>query len=156
MTRIDYISFDRPQVGDIYHRYSLNGLFEEAMIISVIGPADDQDQWTAVLMTRNGAEFSSSGADYRNKFDWVPHTWIYDEFQRAWIYPKSESTEEGAQAQTPEAFNPAKIPGPVEGERFMTWRARVLKEIPLLKNNSEAKAMLSAVWRTREPGVSAK
>lgn len=156
MKRIDHISFDRPLVGDIYHRYSLNSLFEEAMIISVIGPADDQDQWTAVLMTRNGAEFSSSGADYRNKFDWVPQAWIYDEFQKAWIDPKSESSEDESQAQTPMAFDPSMIPDPDEDERYMSWRARVFKAIPMLRNNNEATALLSAVWRTREIGASAK
>ena len=136
----NFMGFERPDVGDRFHRYSSVGMYEEAMITAIIGPADHFEHWTAVLMPRNGVEFVSNGDDYRNKLDWVPGSWIYDEFNKAWIDP-TVSVEEAPQ------FDEAKIPSPAEKEKYMAWRARVYRELPDLKGNEQAKALLSRVWR---------
>lgn len=142
MNPVNYISFERPLLGDCMHRYSLNDLYEEASVASIIGPEDRPDQWTAVLMTRNGVEFISSSREYRNKYDWVPASWTYDNFNKTWLQPGDEINE-GAEIKQDD------VPIPERDERYMTWRARVFRQFPTIRDQENCKHVLSAVWQSR-------
>ena len=149
MDPVNYIAFERPLLGDSMHRYSLNDQYEEAMVMSIIGPEDRPDQWTAVLMTRNGAEFISSSREYRNRYDWVPASWTFDNFNKTWLKPGDE-VYEGA------AIKQEDVPLPVREERYMTWRARVFRQFPTIRDQENCKHVLSAVWQSRNLEAPAK
>lgn len=149
MHPVQFIEFDRPLLGDSLHRYSLHDLYEEAMVTSVIGQEDHPEQWTAVLMTRNGVEFVSSGRDYRGRCDWVPASWTYDTFNKTWLQPGAE-VEENSEIKRED------VPAPVRDERYMTWRARVFSKYPTLREQQNVKRVLSDVWRSRGVEATAK
>jgi hypothetical protein len=149
MKPVRFIEFDRPMVGDCFHRYSLHDLYEEAMVVSIIGQEDHPEQWTAVIMTRNGAEFISSGKDFRGRCDWVPASWTYDSFNKTWLEP-GEEVEEDAEIKREE------VPTPERDERYMAWRARVFREFPALREQQNVKRVLSDVWRSRDVEATAK
>lgn len=129
----------RPELGDVYHRYSLNGMYEQSIVISLIGPENAPQQWTGVLMTRNGVEFLSSAAEYRGRFDWVPGDWVFDEFNKFWAEP-------GVDVDGP-TFTAKDIPLPEDGERWMTWQARVYRSVEDLKGFEGADTLIKTVWK---------
>ena len=121
----------RPQLGDKMFRNTLIGLREEAMVLSITSHKAGKS-WTAVLMTKNGIEFIGSDNEHRGQFDWAPVSWEYDE--KAWD-----------------------IPEPLPGEKYMSWRSRVFREVPGLRKEAKATDILSTAWKneTAQP-VSAK
>ncbi len=127
----------RPQVGATVHRYTLNGVYENALVVSVIGPVDQDETWTATLMTRNGVDFVGSGRENRTKYDWVPLAWYFDEIGCQWRKPE-------------DSFDGWNIPDPMQNERYQSWRARVVKAIPELKARGDLTAMLSEIWQTKQ------
>ena len=144
----------RPQLGDLMHRNTLIGLREESMVISVSGPERDRAMWSAVMMTKNGVEFVGSDQEHRGKYDWVPITWRYDNERSRWVIPESDLQ---ALSEAPEVDQKEwELPTPAEGEKYMSWRARVLRETPGLRSEDDVTEVLSAAWKGREHAVSAK
>ena len=131
---INFFAFPRPNLGDKLQRYSLTGLYEEAAVLSVIGPEDKPEEWSAVMMTRNGVEFVTSYRDFRGRHDWVPRDWYYSERHKTWIAPDAEEGDWD-------------LPTPKVGEKFPTWRARVWRALPELKKDPDAARILSDVWQ---------
>ncbi len=131
---INFFAFPRPNLGDKLQRYSLTGLYEEAAVLSIIGVEDKPEEWSAVMMTRNGVEFVTSDRDFRGRHDWVPHDWYYSDRHKTWIAPDAEEGD-------------WELPTPKVGEKFPTWRARVWRALPELKKDSEAARILSDVWQ---------
>jgi hypothetical protein len=130
---------ERPELGDVVHRYSLNGMYEQAIVVSLIGPENAPTQWTGVLLTRNGVEFLTSSAEYRGRYDWVPGDWVFDEFNKRWAEP-------GVDVDGP-SFNADDIPVPIDGERWMTWQARVYRSVENLKGFEGADTLIKTVWK---------
>ena len=130
---------ERPELGSVVHRYSLNGMYEQSIVLSLIGPENAPEQWTAVLLTRNGVEFMSGSAEYRGRFDWVPGDWVFDEFRKCWSAPGSESDIQ--------SFASTDIPKPIDGERWMTWQARVYRTVENLKEFEGADTLIKTVWK---------
>ena len=87
----------RPEIGSHVHRYSLNGMYEIATIVSIVGPENNPDVWTGVIMTRNGHDFLGSDQELLGKFDWVPYDWTFDKKLNCWLSP-----EEVAEAEAEE------------------------------------------------------
>tara|TARA_R110002110_G_scaffold14954_3_gene68382 strand:+ start:1378 stop:1848 length:471 start_codon:yes stop_codon:yes gene_type:complete len=144
----------RPQLGDLMYRHTLIGLREEAMVVSISGPETDRSMWSSVMMTKNGVEFVGSDQEHRGKYDWVPLSWQYDEERKAWVLPKNaEQAVSDAKAVDAKDWD---LPTPVAGERYMTWRARALREVPGLRGASGAKDILSDAWKEREQAAPAK
>lgn len=147
---INLVVLDRPELGDHFQRYALNGLYEQSMVVSIIGPEDHPVQWTAVLLTRNGVEFIGSSAEIRGRFDWVPGAWDYDDMFKTWVNPETHDISDNI------LFRETDIPSPVEDERYMTWRARVYRDVSGLKSYEGAPQLLKTVWRSRGVAASAK
>jgi len=144
----------RPQLGDLMHRHTLIGLQEEAMVVSISGPERDRAMWSAVMMTKNGVEFVGSDQEHRGKYDWVPLTWKYDNERSRWVIPTSD-----LQALTEAREVDQKdwvLPTPNSGEKYMSWRARVLREVPGLRTAEDVTDVLSFAWKGREQAASAK
>ena len=137
----------RPALGDHYHRYSLNGLYEESMVISILGPENHPEQWTAAVMTRNGIEFVSGSSEIRGKFDWVPNEWTFDDVLHVWVNPRDENGEIVGEVVP---FEEKDIPTPKIGEKYMSWRARAYREVDGLKGHKCTPLLLKKVWKARE------
>ena len=143
----------RPALGDHYHRYSLHGLYEESIVISLLGPEGPPEQWTAAVMTRNGIEFLSSSAEIRGKFDWVPDEWTFDDVLHSWINPRNEAGEIVGEVVP---FDERDIPTPKIGEKYMAWRARAYREVDGLRGHKSTPLLLKKVWKARELTITAK
>ena len=144
----------RPQLGDHMYRHTLIGLREEAMVTSVCGPENDRKMWSAVMMTKNGVEFVGSDQEHRGKYDWVPLSWRYDEQRKAWVLPEDDAQAiADAKAVDAKAWD---LPTPTDGEKYMSWRARALREVPGLRGIEEAKEILSGAWKERAQAAPAK
>jgi len=76
--------FPRPELGDVFIRRNLNGNDEEAMILCIQTKPNGQ-LWQAVMSTKNGVEFVTGDAEFRNIHDWRPKGWLYDEPTGAWF-----------------------------------------------------------------------
>jgi hypothetical protein len=76
--------FPRPDLGDVFIRRNLNGNDEEAMILCIQTKPNGQ-LWQAVMSTKNGVEFVTGDAEFRNIHDWRPKGWLYDEPTGAWF-----------------------------------------------------------------------
>lgn len=152
MKPVHYIVLNRPDIGDAYHRYSLNGLYEQAMISSIIGPENNPGQWTATVQTRNGVEFLSGSAEHRNRSDWVPVDWTFDDVRHCWMAPEEDETVVGAPKTAPQTtprLTRTDIPAPQSNERYMTWRARVYREVKDIKEYPESADLMKTVWASR-------
>jgi hypothetical protein len=96
--------FSRPDLGDVFVRRNLNGNDEEAMILCVQTKPNGQ-LWQAVMSTKNGTEFVTGDAEFRNIHDWRPKGWLYDETTGAWFSPADKAkldTERAEAAVTKE------------------------------------------------------
>jgi len=131
----------RPKMGDSFYRHTLIGLVEEAMVVSMNGPEKHPEEWSAVVLTRTGTEFITSDQEFRSKHDWVPSNWMYDEERNCWVVPSSDDTE----AKDAHAWQ---LPAPKAGERYMSWRARVFREVPMLKKDDSVNDILSSSWKS--------
>jgi len=143
----------RPQLGDKMFRNTLIGLREEAMVICITSHKTGVS-WTAVLMTKNGVEFIGSDNEHRGQFDWAPVSWEYDEGRHSWVVPEENQAVSEAKRVDEKIWD---IPEPLPGEKYMSWRSRVFREVPGLKKEAKATDLLSTAWKneTAQP-VSAK
>jgi hypothetical protein len=82
--------FPKPALGDVFVRRNLNGNDEEAMILAVQSKPNGQ-LWQAVMTTKNGIEFVTGDADYRNIHDWRPQGWLYDGENGNWLAPEAHA-----------------------------------------------------------------
>jgi len=143
----------RPQLGDKMFRNTLIGLREEALVVSITG-SKNSESWTAVMMTKNGVEFIGSDREHRGQFDWAPIAWEYDEGRHSWVVPDGEQSLSDAKAVGEKTWD---IPEPLPGEKYMSWRSRVYREIPDLKKEESATEILSVAWKGEvENALSAK
>jgi hypothetical protein len=145
MTIGDFNVLPRPQLGTHMYRRTLIGLIEEALVVSLRYP-DNGDSWIATLFTKNGVEFCSSDREFRSRNDWVPSTWMFDDVAKTWVVI-NEDSEKKARPVNKEEFT---IPAPTPGEKYMSWRSRVFREVPALKKEDNASDMISEVWHARE------
>ena len=136
------IALARLKLGDHMYRHTHMGLLEEAMIISIRTHPSERSSWTAVLSTQNGVEFVSSDKEYRGRNDWVPVAWMYDEEHSCWVVPV------GGEASS--KVTDWNLPAPSAGEKYMSWRARVFREVPALKAEQAATQILSNAWNSRD------
>jgi hypothetical protein len=136
------IALTRLKLGDTMYRHSHMGLVEEAMVVSMRTHPSEKRSWTAVLMTQNGVEFVSSDKEFRGRNDWVPTSWMYDDQHSCWVVPI------GGEAR-PNVVD-WQLPAPDAGEKYMSWRARVFREVPALKAEKSATAILSNAWNSRD------
>jgi len=141
----DYNSLPRPKLGTHMYRRTLIGLIEEALVISIRYP-ENNESWIATLFTKNGVEFTSSDVEYRTKNDWVPSTWMFDEVAKTWVVI-DDADQEASKPVNKVEFT---IPAPEPGEKYMSWRSRVFREIPALKQEDNAADIISGVWHARE------
>jgi hypothetical protein len=141
----DYNSLPRPELGTHMYRRTLNGLIEEALVVSIRYP-ENNESWIATLFTKNGVEFTSSDVEYRTKNDWVPSTWMFDEVSKTWVVIDLKNKSDSKPVNQ-EEFT---IPVPQPGEKYMAWRSRVFREIPALKKEDNAADLISEVWHSRE------
>ena len=149
----------RPKVGCQVFRQTLVGQHEEALIVSILSADSESPNWSATIMTKNGVEHMNGGVEHRTIYDWMPVGWTYDEVQVGWVPPKSilrDDSKDVADIEDPEeavqiaARNVFVVPSPWEGEKFMSWRSRVIKSIPALKGNSTTYAKLSDSWKSKQ------
>jgi hypothetical protein len=133
----------RPQLGDKMYKFTLTKQVEECLVVSIIGPPDNPEYWSATLLTKNGVEFVGSDREYRGRHDWVPITWMFDEERKVWVAPLDDGASRDADKVD---WN---VPAPKAGEKYMSWRARVFREIPALKKDAQATEILSDVWKSK-------
>jgi len=85
------VVYPRPEAGAVYKRFKTHtGLYEEALVVSVSGPSERPEQWTGVIITRNGVELVTSSAEWRTKYDWAPRNWVLDAAGANWAEPKAK------------------------------------------------------------------
>jgi hypothetical protein len=92
--------FPKPTLGDVFVRRNLNGNDEEAMILAIQSKTGTS-LWQAVMTTKNGVEFVTGDADYRNIHDWRPQGWLFDSENGNWVSPAAHAkleTERAAKA----------------------------------------------------------
>jgi hypothetical protein len=103
-------SFSRPELGDIFVRRNLNGLEEEAMIVSVMYNPK-AGLWQATMNTKNGVEFVTGDKEFRNIHDWRPKHYVFDDQNGNWYSPdekaKLDAERAKAEAAKAEATKPA-------------------------------------------------
>ena len=152
------IGFPRPSILDVMERVSLDGQIEESLIISMKYHKENVDHWNAVLVTRNGFEFVAHQREYRSTHDWRPHGWEYNQKINAFLPPNAVYDEESGDHIVPETkaekadaaeLKGASIPVPAVGEKYMAWRARAYKAVPMLKSNPKAQDALALAWKNR-------
>jgi hypothetical protein len=85
--------FPRPDLGDVFVRRNLNGNDEEAMILAVQSKPNGL-LWQAVMTTKNGVEFVTGDAEYRNIHDWRPKGWLFDDTTGAWFSPSDKAKQD--------------------------------------------------------------
>tara|TARA_R100001015_G_C4593270_1_gene148623 strand:- start:46 stop:561 length:516 start_codon:yes stop_codon:yes gene_type:complete len=148
------ITLPRLPVGTVMSRLTLNGRYEEAMLISVTcADSDSTKSWAGTVMAKNGIEFVSGDTEHRGKTDWMPKEWIYHEDTNAWYGPKLGSVEEEGEIMAePEDTTPdviVEVSEPWEGEKYFSWRSRVMKSDSRLKALPDIKDTLSSIWKDK-------
>lgn len=83
--------FNKPELGDVFVRKNLNGLEEEAMILSVMFNPKAPKLWQATMQTKNGIEFVTGDAEHRNIHDWRPKGWLFDDVLGNWFSPAEKA-----------------------------------------------------------------
>jgi len=147
----------RLTVGDKMFRKTLIHQYEEAMVVSVLANDAESPIWTATLMTKNGVEFVSGAVEHRSIHDWMPIGWVFDHDKVGWIPPQDilrsddddAVIEDPTEAETQSAQTIFDIPAPWADEKYMSWRARVLKSQPSLKGTNNIYAKLSEAWKQK-------
>jgi len=134
-------SIPRPQLGDCMERLSLDGLIEEAMVVSIKYHKENPDHWNAVMVTRNGFEFVACQREFRGEHDWRPKGWEYRPQLNAFLPAGAKWDAENRILTWPETAKKGlpksgDLPVPVFGEKYMSWRARVYRTFPVLKESS--------------------
>lgn len=105
--------FHRPELGDVFIRRNLNGNDEEAMILCIQTKPNGQ-LWQGVMSTKNGVEFVTGDAEFRNIHDWRPKSWKYDDATGAWFSP-----EDTAKLEVERAAAAAAAPAPEHKDEFI-------------------------------------
>ena len=145
----------RPKLGDPMYRRTLVHQYEEALVVSIIGAQPDAPNWTATLMTKNGIEFVSGDVEHRGVHNWMPKGWEYDKENATWSAPLSALRKDDAVDEDPEeAIKEANtdvfvLPQPWQDEKFMSWKSRAVKSVPVLRNHAKSGALLSDAWKTK-------
>jgi hypothetical protein len=160
--------FTRPELGSVMERTNLNTMHEQVLVVGLMdsGP----NSWQAVLMTRNGVEFVSSDLELRGDFDWRPRGWVYDRLANCFVPPGIYWCEENGSYEgeiDQDALSrigeiqrlsgkivPA-LPTPRQGEKYPTWKSRVYRTMPELKEDLRAPVILADAWQKRGPEVAA-
>lgn len=122
--------FPRPDLGDVFVRRNLNGNDEEAMILAVQTKPNGQ-LWQAVMTTKNGVEFVTGDAEYRNIHDWRPKGWLYDETTGAWF-----SQSDKAKLDADRAAEAAAQPEPEHKDDFIVADASEITNAITKKRSS--------------------
>lgn len=148
------LALPRLELGSHVSRISLNGRYEEAVVLSVTcAERDSTKSWSATIIAKNGIEFISGDTEHRGKSDWMPKDWIYHVETGSWYGPSQpEVVEEQEMAKPPEDTNPdviVEVPEPWENEKYFSWRSRVLKSDVRLKALPDVQALLSQVWKDK-------
>ena len=148
----------RPALGEHFERQCLDGMMEEALIISIKYMKENPIQWTAVLSTRNGYDFIASQKEFRTINDWRPKGWVYMREIGAFAPPNAvwnteTQTLEGLVEDHTETVT--QVPYPYDGEKYLSWRARAFRALPDLKGNPQDPEILSVAWKKREETYSA-
>tara|TARA_R100001129_G_scaffold33626_2_gene22745 strand:- start:2228 stop:2728 length:501 start_codon:yes stop_codon:yes gene_type:complete len=147
----------RLSVGEKMFRKTLINQYEEAMVVSVLSNDKESPIWTATLMTKNGIEFVSGAVEHRSIHDWMPIGWVFDVEKVGWIPPQDilrsddddvviEDPVEAERVNREAIFD---IPAPWAEEKYMSWRARVLKSQPSLRGTDKIYDKLSAAWKQK-------
>jgi len=139
----------RPELGAAMERTNLNTMSEEALVISIIGSTNDEENWQAVLMTRNGVEFISSDVEQRSSFDWRPKGWIFHRKTNCFVPEGTTWDEENERFVAMDGDSVWDLPVPKKDEKYMTWKSRVMRVLPELKKESQAADILSNAWDAR-------
>lgn len=126
--------FPRPELGDIFVRRNLNGNDEEAMILCVQTKPNGL-LWQAVMTTKNGVEFVTGDAEFRNIHDWRPKGWVYDEPTGAWFSP-AEKAKLDTDRATAAAAAAAAAPAPEHKDDFLVADASEITTNALAKKRS--------------------
>ena len=149
----------RLTVGARVFRKTLVDQYEEALVVSMLSKTPTSDTWSATIMTKNGLEHMNGSVEHRSVHDWMPVGWTYDETLVGWIPPESVLRDDSKDAADIEDPNAAMqianssvfvVPAPWEGEKFMSWRSRVLKSVPALKGSHAIQSKLSASWKSKQ------
>lgn len=101
-------SFPRPELGDIFVRRNLNGLEEEAMIVSVMYNPK-AGLWQATMNTKNGVEFVTGDKEFRNIHDWRPKHYVFDDQNGNWYAPAEKEKLDAERAKAEAKAAAAKI-----------------------------------------------
>ena len=156
------LTVPRPTLGAPMYRLTLVNQYEEAIVLSILSPDETSHMWTATLMTKNGIEFVSGAVEHRTVYNWMPKGWVFDREKGGWVPPQEllrkgdseaiiEDPEEAIHAATTSIYA---LPEPWENEKFMSWRSRVIKSVPRLKEHGDSSKVLSQAWKDKEYQVS--
>tara|TARA_R110002020_G_scaffold6677_5_gene28265 strand:- start:2528 stop:3028 length:501 start_codon:yes stop_codon:yes gene_type:complete len=148
----------RVKVGDIMFRLTLVNQYEEAMVVSILSPNETAESWSATLMTKNGIEYVTGHVENRSVHSWMPKGWKFNKERMGWIPPQSILRDDSKEAVIEDPVEAVKVaeslivevPTPWADEKYMTWRARVLKTQPRLKGDDEIYTKLSAAWKEKQ------
>jgi len=148
----------RVKVGDVMFRRTLINQYEEAMVVSILSSSPDSPSWSATLMTKNGIEHVSGHVEHRSVHNWMPVGWVFDADKVGWVPPKSllrddnkdVEIEDPVEAQKIHEETIVEVPAPWNNEKYMTWRARVLKSQPALRKDQDIYNKLSAAWKEKQ------
>jgi len=147
------LALPRPELGSHMSRISLNGRYEEAVVLSVTcAERDSTKSWSATVIAKNGIEFISGDTEARGKSDWMPKEWIFHPETTSWYGPTLPEEVDVEIATAPEDTNPdviVEVPEPWENEKYFSWRSRVLKSDVRLKALTDVQAVLSQVWKDK-------
>jgi hypothetical protein len=147
----------RASVGDRVFRRTLVGQYEEALIVSIMSAEPDSENWSATLMTKNGVEHVNGNVEHRTVHDWMPVGWVYDKEAVVWIPPQEMLRDDSKEVELEDPVEAEKIaesavfvvPSPWDGEKYMSWRSRVLKSVPALKGAPSIFSKLSESWKQK-------
>lgn len=147
------LTLPRPEIGSAMSRITLNGRYEEALVLSVTcADRDSKKGWTATVIAKNGIEFVSGDTEHRGKTDWMPKDWIYHAGTGSWYSPVIAQSEEDEEVEVQQDTSPdviVAVPEPWEDEKYFSWRSRVMKSDVRLKALPEVQAILSKVWKDK-------
>ena len=148
----------RLDVGARVYRRTLVNQYEEALVVSILSAEPDSENWSGTMMTKNGIEHINGNVEHRTIYDWMPVGWTYSKELVGWLPPQSilrddskeVVLEDPIEAQKIAASTVFVVPTPWDGEKFMSWRSRVLKSVPALKGNPSIAAKLSDSWKQKQ------
>lgn len=164
-----YTVIPRPSIGDVFVRYSDNGDYEEASVLSI--RTRTGSDWRAVVICANGFDFITGVAERRGYETWFPKGWVFDNATESFRPPNTKWNPETAvfePADLGEAEKVASGPGhptkdakppgaqianvitPEPAEHYMSWFARLRRHNPEVDFNADAvKTSVTRIWESR-------